>query len=307
MKTVTCLWQTCLGIVLALGCLNGHAVQAQTPSAALTNASQTKSKTAVSAQEVARLTGVASLLERYQQLPEAARQPGNGLSLEALALRQQITETVLSATLEADGVVAEIDSELEKIAEVSNYLAAQRDRRLLLNGIANAVSGGATGIIGTALQFNERTANLGNALGISGGAASLLLSLIGIRQAAGSKLALRDAPNMLAQIFDRPNEFHAGYPENFWRYLNAPVPTQPELGTRRERLLRAWQQGDLLPAPASRQRAAKIELLTSRNSEQRRVTLALLNDRALMLAGVRVWAELMKRDLWKLMVTVRTL
>lgn len=291
-------------VLICLGCIVADA-QGQTPLP--TEQAQTTQKTSLGAQEVARLTGVAQLLERFEQLPESERRLGGTMSLEALALRQQITETVLGAALEADGVLAEIDSELERIAELNNYLAAQRDHQLLLNGIANVVTGGVSGVVGTALQFNERTANLGNGIGVGGGAVSVVLSLIGIRQQGGGKRELRDSPNMLAQIFDREDEFHSHYPDTFWRYLNSPVPTEPEKGTRRERLRRLWEASDLLDKPDTPKGKAKLESLTSRRSEKHELTLAVLNDRTLMLMGVRTWAELMKRDLWKLLTELRTL
>ncbi len=110
---------------------------------------------------------------------------------------------------------------------------------------------------------------------------------------------------MLAPFFDRQSQYHTSYPEALWKYLNSPVPTEPEKGTRRERLFREWvDQGDLA-AKASPKEEARIGFLTSPSSEKAKLTIDLINTRSSMLLGVRVWAGLFKRDLSKLMLAVR--
>ena len=151
------------------------------------------------ATEVAKEIGVTPLLERLMKLPESERGIGGGvMSAEALSLRQQITETVISASLEIDGTVAEIDSELGQIAAVRSVLEARRDRALAIGTIANIVAGGATGVLGTALQFKDTTQKAGNIIGVAGGGIATFLSVIGVRQQRGGKQALGIAPNMLA-------------------------------------------------------------------------------------------------------------
>src|SRR5262249_19215967 len=75
------------------------------------------------AEEVARTIGVVPLIERLYSLPERDRGAGGGvMSMEALSLRQQITESVVSAGLEVDGLITEIDSELAQIGVVRAQL-----------------------------------------------------------------------------------------------------------------------------------------------------------------------------------------
>jgi hypothetical protein len=264
-----------------------------------------QSKLSPGAEQVAKLIGVIELFEGLQNLPERERGPGAGMSLEALMLRQQITEAVLTASLEADGVIAEIDSETERLAEIRGLLEARRDRALQINSLATLVASGASGIIGTALQFKDSTANAGNWVSIAGGSFSTVLSLVGIRQQGGGKYALRDSPNMLAPFFEREAEYHTKYPEALWQYLNSPVPTEAEKGTRRERLRQEWIKFGRIDEKANGKGQDKVAFLTSRSSEGRKLTIDLLGDRAAMLADVKVWAELMKRDLSKLMLAMR--
>lgn len=258
------------------------------------------------AKQVAQLIGVMELVERLQNLPPRERNLGPEMNMEALRLRQQITETVLTVSLEADGAIAEIDSETEKLVAIRSLLEARRDRALQIGTLANLITSGAAGIIGTSLQFGDSTAKAGNWIGIGGNSVSTLLSLIGIRQQQGGKYVLRESPNMLAPLFGRETEYHATYPEAFWQYLNLPVPTEPERGTRIERLRKEWIQFGHLDEKETAKSKDKVAFLTSRSSEQRRLTIDLINDRTAMLAGVKVWAELMKRDLSKLMLALRT-
>src|SRR5262249_56933357 len=98
-------------------------------------------KLSLGAEEIARTIGVTSLIERFYDLPE--RDPGAGggaLTLEALSLRQQITESVISAGLEVGGLISEIDSELAQIGVVRSRLEDRRDRALPVRALANIVT-----------------------------------------------------------------------------------------------------------------------------------------------------------------------
>ena len=100
------------------------------------------------ANEVAREIGVMKLIERLYQLPERDRGVGDGImSLEALSLRQEISETVLSTSLDVDGVIAEIDNETAKLDSIRSELESKRDHAQKINNIASIVTGGALGVV----------------------------------------------------------------------------------------------------------------------------------------------------------------
>ncbi len=307
------LWLTLVSVPIASYAQSVSLVDHQDQAVARNGQTELSSKTTAQlklspgADQVAKLIGVTELIERLQSLPERERGPGAGMTVEAMMIRQQITEAVLTASLEADGVIAEIDSETERLAEIRGLLEARRDRALQINTLASLVTSGASGIVGTALQLSDSTAKAGNWIGITGGSFSTLLSLIGIHQQGSGKYALRDSPNMLAPFFEREAEFHTKYPESLWQYLNSPVPTELEKGTRRNRLRGEWIKFGRIDekAEVKSKDKDKIAFLTSTSSEGRKLTIDLLNDRAAMLAGVKVWAELMKRDMGKLMLALR--
>jgi len=259
------------------------------------------------AEEIARTIDVVPLIERFYGLPERDRGAGVGvMSMEAMSLRQQITESVVSAGLEVDGLITEIDSELAEISVVRAQLEDRRDRALAIGNLATIVAGGATGVVGTAMQFSDGTSKAGNIIGVAGGAVSTVLSLIGLRQQRGGKLPLGVAPNMLAKLFDLAPEFHSDYPKEVWTYLNDAPPTEPGSRTRRERLIKQWTDTGRLEPGATPKGRHKIELLTSSASDQRPLTMDLLNDRAAMLADLRAMVGLMKRDLSKLVLALRS-
>ena len=258
------------------------------------------------AQEVAREIGVTQLIEQLYLLPERERGAGGAMSPTALSLRQEITEVVLGTSLEVDGIIAEIDNELAQMNAIRSDLEARRDRAIGINTIANIIASGATGVVGTALQFKNSTANLGNAIGVAGAGISTVLSLIGLRQQRGGHKSLGVAPNLLAKVFDKKPEFHSDYPEEVWTYLNAVPPAEPGTETRRALLIKRWTELGRIESTGTPKGQRKIELLTSSISQQRSLTIDLLNDRGAMLEDVRAQVSLMKRDLSKLMLALRS-
>jgi hypothetical protein len=256
------------------------------------------------AQEVSVLIGAQPLIEEYYKLSEKDRgASGSPMSVEALTLRQRITEEVISASLEADGVISEIDSELERLRDIRLPLEARRDRQLQINAIANIVAGAVGGVAGSALQISSPSSNAGNVLSVVGGAASAFLGVLGLRiQSRGGVRALTDSPNMLAPFFDQQVEYHSRYPEALWKYLNSAVPTQLDKGTRRDRLFKEWVDEGDISMKSDPKEQAKIALLTSPSSEHDKLTIDLIDTRSSMLLAVRVWAGLFKRDLSKLML-----
>jgi hypothetical protein len=255
-----------------------------------------KSKLSPGAAEVAGLMGVAELIYQLERLPQSG-----GMSLEELTLRQEITEAALGTSLEVDGVIAEIESEVAQISEIRAYLEARRDHAIGINALSNIVTGGALGIVGSALQFKESTNTVGNAVGVAAGGVTTVLSALGLRRQHGGRHALGTAPNMLARIFDRPAEFHSDYPREVWTYLNSVAPSDGGAETRRSQLIKEWIELGRIERPDSEKGRSKVELLTSPISTQRELTIGLLTDREAMLSDVRTRVALMKRDLSKLM------
>ena len=306
----TRLFPSCLMIILLLTA--SEPVQGQMPldnQAAPDSSKVQKSgpKLSPGAEEVAREIGASQLIERFYSLPERDRGVGGGpMSPEALSLKMEILEMALDTFLEIDGVNAEIDDEITQTNELRAYLESKRDHTLNLNNITNFITGGAFGIVGSALSLKESTDKASKITGVVAGGVSILISAIGLRQQNGSKATLVATPNMLAKFFDRDSEFHSDYPEEVWAYLSAVPPTGPGGETRKGLLIKQWIELGRIDSPDSPKGKNKIDLLTSSISQKRSLSIDVLSDRAAMLSDVRARISLMKRDLSKLMMSIKS-
>ena len=95
------------------------------------------------------------------------------------------------------------------------------------------------------------------------------------------------------------------YPEDVWTYLNTTPATDPRVHVPwKSELIAEWiQLGRIGPpdAPASQ---PKLDKLTSRIADQKRLSIDLLTDRSAMLLDLRSRLSLMNRDLRDLMKSV---
>jgi hypothetical protein len=252
------------------------------------------------AAQVAEEIGVASLLDQLSR----ARAAVSGASLESLVARQEITEKVLAASLEIDSVNAVIDSEVEQIRGIRADIQAKRDKAQNIINIASVLTGGVAGAITSAMQFKPSTVNLGNGIGVGGGAGSVVLSIVGMRMQGGRR-PLGDSPRMLARFFGRqPNATEAipsVYPEEVWSYLNSAAPSKADnqsgIVTRREQLIAKWLSEGRINQDGSPRGERRIESLSGNISQLRKLSINELDDRLTMLLDVRATVSLMKRGL----------
>jgi hypothetical protein len=252
------------------------------------------------AAQVADEIGVAQLLKKLEISPGGLSADGSGVSLESLVVRQEITERVLSTSLDIDSVNAVIDSEIEQIRGIRAEIQAKRDKAQNIINIASIFTGGMAGAITSAMQFKPSTVNLGNGIGVGGGAGSVVLSIIGIRMQGGRR-SLGDSPRMLARFFGRQPDVTEAipsvYPEAVWSYLNSASPSQPNTGTRREQLIAKWRSEGRLKQDGTPKGERRIETLSGNLAQLRRLSINELTDRETMLLDVRARVSLMKRGL----------
>jgi hypothetical protein len=257
------------------------------------------------AAQVAEEIGVAPLLDQLS----SQRAAGSPMNLELLAVRQEITERVLAASLDVDSVNAIIDSEVEQIRGIRADIQAKRDKAQNVINIASVLTGGIAGAITSAMQFKPSTVNLGNGIGVAGGAGSVVLSIVGMRMQGGRR-SLGDSPRMLARFFGRQpaatEAIPSEYPEAVWSYLNSAAPSQPNNGTRREQLIAKWGSEDRIKQDSSPKGARRIEYLSSNLSQVRKLSISDLDDRVAMLLDVRARVSLMKRGLSEIVRALST-
>jgi hypothetical protein len=248
------------------------------------------------AAQVADQIGVAPLLDQLANKGAISSPP----SLESLVLRQEITEKILAASLNIDSVNAVIDSEVEQIRGIRGDLQVRRDKAQNIINVASILTGGVAGAITSAMQFKPSTVNLGNGIGVAGGAGSVVLSIVGMRMQGGRK-SLGNSPRMLARFFGRqPDATEAipsGYPEEVWAHLNSAEPSQPNMGTRREQLIAKWRSEGRINQDGSQKGERRIEAMSSNISQLRKLSINDMSDRVTMLLDVRATVSLMKRGL----------
>jgi hypothetical protein len=289
-------------------CLVAFLVPALTlPAGAQTRQSNSQPKTAAPESQVLQLSpeaaqvadeiGVAQLFDQLR----SQRAAGSRVRLESLAVRQEITEKVFAASLDIDSLNAVIDSEIEQIRSIRSDLQSKRDKAQNIINIASIVTGGAFGVITSALQFKPGTVNLGNGIGVGGGAGSVLLSIIGIRKQSGGRQSLGDSPRVLARFFGRqPDAMEAipgVYSEAVWSYLNSAAPSHSKMGTRREELIAKWRGEGRIQQDGSPKGKRRIQSLSGNNFQALRLNMDELNDRVAMLRDSRARVSLMKREL----------
>ena len=257
------------------------------------------------ADQVANILGISQLVSRAHSL-HAQTPCESSPTLPELALRQDILETVTAASLDADGVLAELESERARLSELSAALQSRRDRAVNLTNVAGLITGTGLGIAVNAMQFSSSTANLGNGLGVGSGIASTALSIIGIRQQHGPQHTVGRIPNMLAPLFARPAELNSDYPEAVLAYLRSvPRGEAADAGSRLDQLMTEWKEAGRVGQSGNTKNDQKIARLTSSLHEKTRLSIDDLSDRMAMLGDVTGRVGLMKRDLGDLMRSVR--
>jgi hypothetical protein len=263
------------------------------------------SQTTANAEQTAAALGVTPVLAKLQ-FAHASHPCGAPTSLEELALRQELLESVTASSLDVDGVLAEIANERTDLSELRATLEARRDHTVGLLNVANLITGTGVGIAVNAMQFSTSTANLGDGIGVGSGIASTVLSVIGIRRQNGPQHGLGQVPNMLAPLFDAKPALNTYYPPEVLRYLQSVPQTEDAArGTRLQQLMAEWERDGRINPPGSAKRDRKIASLTASSDKNAKVSISDLVDRSAMLGDVSGRVALMKRDMAAMMRSYR--
>ncbi len=256
--------------------------------------------------EVAGEIKVGPLMERFAN----ERSRNSGPTVETLALRQEIMEKVMAASLDVDSVNAVIDLEIEHVRAIRGRLQAKRDRAQNLVNVASVFGGGVAGVIGTAMQFSGRTANLGNGISIGGGAGSVVLSLVGIHQQGGTS-DLGNAPRIISRFSGyKPaaaEEVSSVFPVCVWSFLNTAPSEYPGSETRRLHLMAKWQREGKLDKDGLLRSEEKLKAEGQLGKQAPKLTISEMDDVQAMLLDVSASVSLMKRDLSEILRGLATI
>lgn len=253
------------------------------------------------AEQVAGEIEVLPLVQRLRALASAC---DSNVSIEELSLRQQITEAVVAASLDLNGVVGSIDFEIAQIMELRDALSGAKDKKVNTLTLASIIVGTGSGTVGTALQFSGPAAKAGDWVQTVGGAVGIVFSILALVE-QGGKGTLDVAPNMLAPVFNHPAELRSVYPEDVWRFLNTAPATDPRVHVPwKDELLAEWERVGRIGPPSAPESQNKVRKLTSRIADHAKLSIGDLTDRSAMLMDLRSRLSLMNRDLHDLMKAI---
>ncbi len=236
-------------------------------------------------------------LEQIRQLESLSRQGGRQDLVTIIAVRQQISEEILSASLQVDATTAQIDNETARAHEIRGLLADRRDHSVNRANLLSVIVGGTLGAASSGLQIPNGQTKPSAAVGIAAGTLSSGFGIAGIRAQKGGTREFDFDSNMLARLFDRPTLPDSKYLPVVWAFLNEVAPTDPNAITRRDRLVRTWIELKRLDTSSGPAQQQKIERMTSQPSQRLRLSIDDLEDRAAMLEDLRAKLSFLKRDL----------
>jgi hypothetical protein len=204
---------------------------------------------------------------------------------------------VVAASLQVDATIAQIDNEIAQSNEVRGYLSDKRDKAVNRANLLSVVTGGVLGATSEGLQLPSGENKASSIVGIAAGAASSSLAISGIRAQKGGTRLFEFNSNMLAGLFDRSTLEDSRYDAIVWSFLCDVAPTDPEGLSRKERLIHTWITLKRIDSPSTSAGKKKIDRVTSQPSDNLRLTIDDLEDRAAMLEDVRAKVSFLKRDL----------
>jgi uncharacterized small protein (DUF1192 family) len=251
-------------------------------------------------ESTAELIGVAG---EISQLTSLSANPASADRWQMLWLHQRIYEQVMAASLQVDATIAQIDNEIARANEVRGFLADRRDRTVSRDNLLSAIFGGAIGATSDGLELSSKLDRTGTAVGVGAGAVGAGLALAGIHAQPGKTSHFLFPANMLAEFFDRPTLPNSRYPVTVWTFLNEIPSFGPPGVTRKEELMQSWVQVRRIN---SFEDTRKIDHVTSEPSEDLKLSIDDLEDRAAMLQDVRARISYLKRDLGELLASLPT-
>jgi hypothetical protein len=281
-----------LGAVLLLA-LVGAPVCAQSPPVSAAAARSLTASPGVDP-SIARAIGVTAPLARLRALTAAS----NSSSPEALALRNQVMQSVLLASFDVDEMLGRIDAEAAHVSDSRYVLETQKEHRDAEMNIATFAISGALGTAGSAMQLTSGLNHAGNALNVAAGAAALSLSVAQLEQ-HGQKRRLLSPYNMLAEVLGAQPNAQSTYPPVVVAYLHAPAVGDGELpdGVPPEQSLRNnWVRLQRLQGGKAKH-GASLASLTTDPSDDHRLSVEELADREAMLRDLHGAVALVKVEL----------
>lgn len=255
---------------------------------------------ALSAQgrEAASLLGILPKVERLIQLKQQ-RQHSAPLTDEELALKVDVLDKVLGASLEVRMVAGRIDRELAWAYSGAGGLQAKRQRNLNMLFTANFMQGGILGVL-SGPAFLAGHPNTGTKLLLIASSIGLGLSTLSFIEARRGSKPMDGGGTILGNVFDLKDTTEPQHEFDLVsKYIHSVPPLSAGNKTRVELLVDGWRKGHYLKSTseASLQRLSAIQP----EGKKYRENIGLLNDRIRMLFDTQYTVEMLHEGLLDLM------
>jgi hypothetical protein len=249
--------------------------------------------------------------------------------IDELLLRQRISEVIMTASLEVDGFIAQVDNESNHVREVKDHLSDQQSKHLSQSSLASNVAAGG-GAVGSALQIGVRTATAGNWVGaIFGGLGAAfgfvnyfetLRSPKGCFPTIGKNSCERFecpedgtanrgcSPAMLYHVFNPPNGDSAGEPNLFHSRYDLVIQNYLDDPTdkRKLALIASWTPKTISVEEMESEKTKEQQKLTANQNAPMKLSIDELADRQNKLADLRTLVSRINRDLSRLSADLTT-
>ncbi|MCW5822629.1 MAG: hypothetical protein KIT34_07475 [Cyanobacteria bacterium TGS_CYA1] len=271
------------------------------------------------------LTPILNDIELYRDKIRTFNQQGEGRSLECLHTRQDLQDAIQKAeyliqrvNLEVDFTNAEIEAECQLYNEILGEFIEDRDKKVARINAASFISNGilwtvcealAIGSINTTYARNPRKClNLTIPSGIVGIAAGLvpsIASMYTLKAVNGAKKRSEAEPNMLAMLFNYPQNSEIEYPQSVWKFLHQIPADCPNTKPRIDHLIDRWISDSNIPDFNDRKSKAQLDVLTASVPREKGMSIETLTSRTVMLMQLHAEIQKMKRFLLELTLAVQ--
>lgn len=196
------------------------------------------------AREAAQLLGILPKVERLIQLKQASG--GGPLSDEEMALKVDVIDKVLGASLEVRMVAGRVDRELAWATAGHDMLQAKRQKKLNMLTNLNFMQGGTLGIL-SGPMFLHGYPITGTTLLLLASSIGLGLSTIAFTQQRSGTKKVDGGTTVLADVFhiDLPTP-PTHQTDVVTNYMNAVPPNMSSGKSRNQILIDGWKKGKYL-------------------------------------------------------------
>jgi hypothetical protein len=261
------------------------------------------------ARQLGEQIGVLPLLTQLDKFSSEQRdQLSDQTKLHNLAVRQEVTETVMLTNYEVRFVTNRIDRELAKTNEILAYLAERRDRAIRVNTYANFISGGVTGMVRGGLGLGDVSHIPRDVIETAEGGVQSSLASWAFLEQKGERRLEEGVPSMIARILQKGNQRPQEFPASVWNYLNTPGTNNKGGATRRRTLINRWIERKMClihhygHGGGTEVHAARVAGI---EGNYRTVNIGVLEDRVAMLTDLRCSVTDMENLLLELMEACR--